>query len=310
MSVTNEQQLRPLVIETAMSGVITNAGGEQLNTQSIVDEAKACIAAGSGIVHAHHDLSLGLDAAIEQCIAINQGILAEHPDALLYPAYMSGFEFEEQHRHIRPMFEAGVLTMFGFDPGRKNGGRADENGLLTKSVTTGATFQDATAMIEQSHEFGVPCSLGIFEPGGLRWVKSLGQAGKFVPGTVVKFYFAGNASWGAKGVGPTWGLPPTKEALEIYLSLIEGSGLPWMVSVLGGSILDTDLVQYAIENGGHVRVGIEDPLRDTGVSNVEMIQRVISMAHAAGRPVASSREALAVLSESTISQLEALASIS
>ncbi|MDX9698727.1 MAG: 3-keto-5-aminohexanoate cleavage protein [Rhodocyclaceae bacterium] len=287
---------KPVVIEVALSAVVANTGGKEPTTENIVNEAKDCIAAGAGIIHCHHDFALSRADSIAQCIAINKGILQDHPRTLIYPGFLPGSHFEERMGHLEPMFEAGVLTMFAFDPGLSIHGRLDEQGLMTKSVSNGATFEEATAMVERGHRYGAPSSLGIFEPGALRWVRSLGAAGKFVPGTVVKFYFPGNNSWGASSAASTFGLPPSKAVLDMYLSLIEDSGVPWVVSILGGSILDSDLPRYILERGGHLRVGIEDPLKKVDMTNVEMVQAVIDLANEVGRPVARSTEALAVLS--------------
>ncbi|MDO9599047.1 MAG: 3-keto-5-aminohexanoate cleavage protein [Azoarcus sp.] len=287
---------KPVVIEVAISAVVANTGGKEPTTENIVNDAKACIAAGAGIIHCHHDFALSRADSIAQCIAINKGILQEHPKTLIYPGFLPGSTFDERMGHLEPMYEAGVLTMFAFDPGLSLHGRADEQGLMTRSVSNGATFEEATTMVERGHRYGAPSSLGIFEPGALRWVRSFGAASKFVPGTVVKLYFPGNNAWGASGAPSTFGLPPSKAALEMYLSLLEGSGVPWVVSILGGSILDTDLPRYILERGGHLRVGIEDPLKKVDLTSVEMIQAVIDLANQVGRPVARTTDALAVLS--------------
>ncbi|HVV08020.1 3-keto-5-aminohexanoate cleavage protein [Amycolatopsis sp.] len=287
---------RPLVIEVAMSPVVANAGGDELSTSSIIEEAAKCFAAGAGIVHCHHDFSLSLDDAISQVIEVNRGILKEYPGALVYPAYMPGHKVEEQMLHLRPLAGSGQMTMFAFDPGVTEHGRADDAGLMTGSIVSGTTFAQATAMAELSHEFGVPCSLGIFNPGAIHWVRSLGAAGRFVPGTVVKFYFAGGSAWGAKKSGPSFGLPPTKEALDIYLGMLEGANLPWTVSLMGGELLRTDLARYAVERGGNLRIGLEDPLRAVGQTNTDMIKQAIALAEEVGRPVATAANALDVLS--------------
>ncbi len=39
--------------------------------------------------------------------------------------------------------------------------------------------------------------------------------------------------------GCTFGLPPTRNALLAYLDMLEGTGLPWSVSVWGGDLMTT-----------------------------------------------------------------------
>ena len=287
---------RPVVIEACISSVVANTGGRQPTTQEIVDEAKACIAAGAGIIHCHHDFSLDRADAIAQCIAINRGILDAYPDTLIYPGFMSGKTLAEQMEHLEPMHEAGVLTMFAFDPGLSLHGRLDADGLMTKSTRNGATYEESTELVHRGHRYNAPSSLGIFELGALRWVRDFGAAGKFVPGTQVKFYFPGNNSFGLKRAAPsTYGLPPSTQAVDIYVSLMEGSGLPWVASILGGRILETDLPRHVLEKGGNLRVGIEDPLEPMEMTNVELIQTVVDLANKVGRPIARSTEARAAL---------------
>src|SRR5260370_4310250 len=58
--------------------------------------------------------------------------------------------------------------------------------------------------------------------------------------------------------GCTFGLPPTRNALLAYLDMLEGTGLPWSVSVWGGDLMTTPIAQLALELGGHLHVGIEE----------------------------------------------------
>jgi 3-keto-5-aminohexanoate cleavage enzyme len=287
----------PVIIESAISSVVANAGGEAQSTESIVAEANACFAAGAGIVHYHHDFALPRDACIAQCVAVQRSILKTNPGALIYPGYLSDGSAEDKMLgHLHALRAAGVLSMFAFDPGLATHGRPDADGILTGSVVGGTTFEEATRIVAFSHEAKVPCSVGIFEPGALRFARNFGMARRFTAGTLVKLYFAGSEAWGKKGSGATFGLPPTRQALDLYLSLLEGSGLPWIVSVLGGDIFETDLPRYALERGGNLRVGAEDPLRLTGRTNFEMVQAVRDIARQVGRPVADYTQALSVLS--------------
>jgi uncharacterized protein (DUF849 family) len=89
----------------------------------------------------------------------------------------------------------------------------------------------------------------IFEPGFLRTALTWHRAGRVPPGAIVKVYFGGELEFG---------LPPTAAALDAYLELLEPSGLPWSVAVLGGDVVACGLAERAIRRGGHVRVGLED----------------------------------------------------
>jgi hypothetical protein len=59
--------------------------------------------------------------------------------------------------------------------------------------------------------------------------------------------------------------------------MIEGCTLPWVVTVLGGSLLETPLARYVLERGGHLRVGIEDGAGAIDVTNVETVQAAMAL---------------------------------
>lgn len=104
-------------------------------------------------------------------------------------------------------------------------------------------------------------------------------------GSLIKLYFGAN----------NWGLPPTRASLDAYVAMLEGTGLPWSVAVLGGDLLATPLAEYALELGGHLRVGLEDYGGPGQPSNVELIERAIELCGRKGRPVASATEAADIL---------------
>jgi hypothetical protein len=52
-----------------------------------------------------------------------------------------------------------------------------------------------------------------------------------------------------------FGLPPTQASLNAYLAMLDGTGLPWSVAVLGGDLVGSGLAEHALERGGHLRVG-------------------------------------------------------
>jgi 3-keto-5-aminohexanoate cleavage enzyme len=106
------------------------------------------------------------------------------------------------------------------------------------------------------------------------------------PGAIVKLYFGG---------GLEFGLPPTAAALEAYLELLEPSGLPWSVAVLGGDVVACGLAERAIRRGGHVRVGLEDYAGPDEPSNAELLHGVLALVERLGRTPATSAEARVIL---------------
>ena len=142
-------------------------------------------------------------------------------------------------------------------------------------------------MMDYCREHRLAPSISIFEPGWLRLALAYHARGELPRGTMLKLYFGGGS--------PLFGLPPTQHSLEAYLAMLDGTGLPWLVAVLGGDVVAGGLARLAIEHGGHVRVGLEDYDGPRQPRNEELIQEVVALAEAAGRPVATLEEAARVL---------------
>ena len=149
------------------------------------------------------------------------------------------------------------------------------------------TFGDVRWMMDYFREHRLAPSVSIFEPGWLRLALAYHARGELPRGTLIKLYFGGGS--------PLFGLPPTRPGLEAYLSMLRGTGLPWLVAVQGGDVLAGGLAQLALENGGHVRVGLEDYDGPRQPRNEELVREVAVLAEAAGRPVATPGEAARIL---------------
>jgi beta-keto acid cleavage enzyme len=65
--------------------------------------------------------------------------------------------------------------------------------------------------------------------------------------------------------------------------MLDGVDIPWIVSVQGGVLLDTPIARYALERGGHLRVGVEDTAGATEMTNAETVQAAAGLAAAVGR---------------------------
>ena len=72
--------------------------------------------------------------------------------------------------------------------------------------------------------------------------------------------------------------------------MLAGTGLPWLVAVLGGDVVGCGLAALALERGGHVRVGLEDYAGERTPTNVELVEELAALATAYGRRVASASE--------------------
>jgi 3-keto-5-aminohexanoate cleavage enzyme len=284
----------PVVIEAAITPL--RKGAPVQTAHQAVDEAIASLAAGAAIIHHHHDFTLDEPTAIDEIISVEKGILAGYPSALMYADYLRGDTMAEKNAHLQPMAEASVLRMIALDPGLTQFGHLDDDGLPSRHIQGGTTFPEAVAVTELAERLSVPLSVGIYEPGNLRWALAYARAGRFPAGTMIKLYFGGDyAMGGVMQPAANFGLYPTKAALDIYLSMLDGVDIPWIVSVQGGALLDTPVARYALERGGHLRVGIEDTAGATEMTNAETVGAAVDLAAAVGRPVAEGLDAVTVL---------------
>jgi uncharacterized protein (DUF849 family) len=284
----------PVIIEAAINGGTPKSRNPNSprTPAEVAEVGLACFAAGAAIVHNHNDEPVvGGSSEVhapEPYIEAWRAILAKQPDAILYPTMASGgpgTNIEKRYSHIPALAAAGVTRCGLIDAGSVNVGPNDDRGLPMGNATYVNTFADARHMFMTCHELNLSPSISIFEPGFLRVVLAYHRAGLIVPGALIKLYFG----------AANWGLPPTPASLDAYIAMLEGTGLEWSVACLGGDLLSLPLASYALEKGGHLRVGLEDYSGPGTPSNVELVERAVQLCESKGRPVASPKEAAVVL---------------
>jgi uncharacterized protein (DUF849 family) len=291
----------PVMIEVALNGQTSperNPNVPRLPGE-IVADALACLDAGASIVHTHSDTFFATPAeSAARYAEAYRPILAERPDAILYPTVGGGSTVEERFGHIDLLAEEGLIRCGICDPGTMIIGWPDERGLPSRdSFVYRNTYADMEWLLDQCRRLGVGPSLAIYEPGFLRNALAYWKGGLMPAGALVKLYFGGDAGYMGIGSGVTFGLPPTLTALDAYLEMLglAGCGLPWSVAVMGGDLFTTPMARAALERGGHLHVGLEDHLGDTKPSNESLVRQAAALCAEAGRPVATCADAAALL---------------
>lgn len=284
----------PLVIEAAISPFAMNAPSE--GAGQMAQEATACLEAGAGIIHHHHTFRLAEQASIDEMANVGETVLAKHPDAILYPDFLKGRTSQEKIAHFEPLHAAGSLGLIPVDPGASVPYGLDASGMPEGPGYVWNTFEASAELLCISERCGVPLTVGVYEPIQLRWALACQAAGRLPRGSMIKLYFGGRYSLFESGKRAlNFGLPPTKEALDAYLSMLEGSGLAWNVGLMGDVLLDSPLARYALECGGHLRVGIEDTAGLSDATNAETVAAAVLLAKQVGRGIARGAEARRVL---------------
>lgn len=291
--------MTPLVIEVAVNGVTRKARNPAVpeHPDEIAADTIRCLDAGATVVHTHVTRSPAerngvADTAEEYAQAFRQ-VLAQRPDAILYPTMSGGTTIRERWDHHRLLAGQGLIRAACLDPGSANLAGFGPDGLPTATdfVYTNSP-NDIRYMMASCAELGLGPSFAIYEPGFLRMVLGFHAGGTLAPGALVKFYFSGSEGYFGGG-SPTFSAPPIAEALDLYLAMLGDADLPWAVTVLGGDVLASPVARTAIERGGHIRVGLEDD--PGGPGNVTMVERVLALAAEVGRPVATAAQAADIL---------------
>ena len=210
----------PVIIEAAINGVTSkeqNPNAPRMPEEIGLD-ALRCFEAGAVIVHNHIDVAMADGAtAAARYLEGWRPVWARRPDALLYPTVNAG-TVEQSFAHL-PLLAAAGCRIGLIDAGSVNLG-----GFVYVNSASDVEHQVAVCA---EHRLGP--SMAIFEPGFLRAALRLWRGGRLPDGAMIKLYFGGEAGY----LGGVFGLPPTKPALDAYLSMLEGCPLPWSAAVIG-----------------------------------------------------------------------------
>lgn len=300
----------PVIIEAAINGVTTKARNPNVprSSEEIAADALACFTAGAAIVHNHIDLvAVPGEEAAEAYNEAWRLVVAERPDALLYPTVNFGRGGFNGYDHIAPLALSGTMRMSVCDPGSVNLGKFADGvpggvpGGVPSGVSSGVpsgpyvyrnSFDDASDQLALCHEHGLGASIAIYEPGWLRAVLAWHRAGQLPP-ALIKLYLCSEA--GIVPGGVPFGLPPSPAALEAYLDLLGDSGLVWAVSVVGGDVVRSGMAELAIEAGGHLHLGLEFYGGPRTPTNVELVRDATDLLDSLGRRAATPDEAAALL---------------
>jgi uncharacterized protein (DUF849 family) len=288
----------PVVIEVAVNGVTRKARNPAVpvEPEEVAVDTIRCLDAGATVVHTHpHSFGDGSPPAVtaEKYAAAYRTVLTERPDAILYPTMSGGPTIAERWDHHRILAREGLIRCGCLDPGSTNLSSFGADGLPTATDFVYTNSPNSIRyMMSACGEENLGPSFAIYEPAFLRVVLGYHHSGNLPAGALVKFYFSGNTGYLAPGL-PTFSAPPIPEALALYRAMLGEADLPWAVTVLGGDIIDTPIARLALEQGGHIRVGIED--HADAESNVVCVQRAVELAEKVGRSIATSSEAEALL---------------
>ncbi|WP_208379064.1 3-keto-5-aminohexanoate cleavage protein [Cumulibacter soli] len=286
----------PVIIEVALNGSTTPRINPTVPRapEDIARQGLECMAAGAAIVHSHPNADNAPDD-LQEYVDAWTPIIAERPDALLYPTARFGAlhePVEQSWAHNLELGERGLMRMSLIDPGSVSLGMRPD-GSLALGQWDGVyrnSLPDSRYKLEQSAAAGLMPSISIFDPSFLRAAVGFHTAGLLPPGSMIKIFFGQDAMFG---------LPPTEKALEAYLELLEGTGLPWSAGVLGGDVFADGFAELVVRRGGHLRVGLEDLSTPGERTNLQMTEQAAALLDELGSRPATPTETVRILGGST-----------
>jgi uncharacterized protein (DUF849 family) len=281
-----------LIIEAAINEQASKEENPHVpySIEECVDDAIRCADAGAAIVHFHaRDPQSGdlLTPGTDVYAAAMREIRRARPELLFYPTYAITDHFAHLEALAQdPDVRLPVATI---DPGGMNFSDFDptENRIVGDFPFV-VSHADCEQFFAICARHGVRYSVVVREPGHVRITVAYHRAGMISGKILFKLNLADTM---------LFGLPPTPESVATYLSLVPDD-IPhtWMAYVYGPS--QESLARYAITSGAHVRTGLGDnPVTPDGrrLRNEDLVRRVVEMAEAEGREVATPAEALAQL---------------
>jgi len=268
----------PVVVTAALTGGVH---GKEANPnlpetpEEIGRAAAAAEAAGASVVHLHARRPNGERSFdVERFQAIDDAV-REHADDVVIQHSTGGTGAPDDLRH-QPLRTDPPPEMASLDMGPVN--RYDH---LTSENTRGLV----DSLLAEMHERGVTPELEAFNDGHINEIHGLLERADLDEPVHATLIFGGG----------TVTRPRPRNLLNAVEDLPDGATF----NVLGFGPHQLPFAALGVLLGGHVRVGLEDNVHyergELAESNAQLVDRVVRVAEALGRPVASPSEARDVL---------------
>lgn len=273
----------PVIIEAAINGATPKERNPHVpkTAEELAADTLASIEAGAAIIHCHAEVTGTPESVAASYVAAWEPVWAARPDALVYPTAMFGagtLGFD----HLRVLGADPRLRVGLCDPGSVNlGGMVD--GVPAGGIVYANGFDAIADLLALQADLGLGPSYAIYEPGFLRTALCYWRAGRLPAGSMFKFYLSTEQGL----MGAPFGLPATRQALEMYVAMMGDCPVPWAVSVVGGDVVGSGLAADALELGGHLHLGLEFFAGDRTPTNVELIGEAVDLCDRMGLEVAT-----------------------
>jgi len=268
--------MKKLIITTALTGNVPTRDltpHVPLTPEEIAQDVARCSEAGAAIFHIHaRDAQAKPTLDIEVFKQTVRLIKARNPEAILQlsTGARAGKDGDARANPVRLLPEMASFTT----------GSNNLPGIVYENAPDFIRF-----LAEVFRDTGVKPEIEVFETGMINNALHLAKKGLLT--TPLHFDFV---------LGAPGAMPGTVKNL-VFLAESLPPGSTWTVAGIGKA--EIPLATAAIAMGGHVRVGIEDNLRlpnGTLATNMQLVQKVVTIAREMGRAIASTEDARRILS--------------
>ena len=270
-----------------LEAAINGAAGRMLQPripvkpEEIIADAIACAEAGAAIIHLHaYDANGAPVEDVDLYARIIEGVRARC-DAIVYPTLALKGDREARLAPIRALGAHGLLEWGVIDPGSVNITHRMQAAGGMDGIHYPNPDDHIRAGLALAAADGWRPAFAIYEPGFARLGAALAAATPSLKTPVYRVMFSDNLLFGAA---------PSRRALDFYAAHLDETApsAPRMLSGLDANI--DALIEPALTQGFHIRVGLEDAPFGTDRSNTELVTAARRRIEATGRRHASSAE--------------------
>lgn len=274
----------PTWLEVALNGPWsrTRQPNIPVTADEIVEAAIACSGEGASIIHFHaYDPTTGRQRDDYDIYAPIIERIRSRTDVICYGTLPfagsvdapSPLAASQRFAAVDKLVRAGLIEWSVVDPGSTNISHYSDIATGKEGFVYANPESHVRYGLALAQQHRITPSYAIYEPGFMRLGAALHRAYPGAPVPIYRLMFSQHIAFG---------FPPEDWALDAYLRLLaqEQPGAPWMVAGLGVEL--GDLVEHAVERGGHVRVGLEDAPMGCAQVNHDLVRQARTRIERAG----------------------------
>jgi 3-keto-5-aminohexanoate cleavage enzyme len=311
---------KKLIIEVAVNETVLRSENRHvpLTPEEIAEDAYQCFQEGASIIHFHNRIAdraddgtydASLNGSVEH-YAETMRLIKDRCDVIPYPTYTypgaAGREEAERgmHPHVKTLRDMPDIRLetFVLHLGATNIGRYDfKSGKFLFDRVSSHTHEQMAQFLAWCTESGLQPGFLIREPGQIRHLLMYREMGLLKDPIMVHLNLSDSVPY-----GPLPDVTGIQTLLNIFPA---GVAYEWFIHNYTTFVHDPaygdthrELNVLAVAMGGHVRTGIGDKPEWDGeqLTNAEMVRRFVAVAKAAGREIATTDEARAMLGYSKV----------